>query len=42
MEASRRTRIVYAGLALAWILLVSWQVVEHLRVRRVARLYEGA
>jgi len=38
MEASRRTRIVYAGLMLAWILLLSWQVVEHLRVRRVARL----
>ena len=34
---SGRGRLVYAGLLAAWVLLVGWQVAEHLRVRKSAR-----
>ena len=32
-----RARVVYAVLALAWLLVVGWQVVEHNRIRTTAR-----
>lgn len=34
----RRTRLVYGGLAALWLLVLAWQILEHLRVRRVARV----
>ena len=37
MDTSRRARAVYAGLVLAWLLVLVWQGVEHLRFRSAAR-----
>ncbi len=37
MELTRRTTLIYTLLALAWTLVLGWQGVEHLNVRRTAR-----
>jgi signal transduction histidine kinase len=34
----QRTRLVFGGLVVAWLLIVAWQGVEHHRVRDTARL----
>ena len=34
---TRRSGVVYGMLLVIWIILIGWQVAEHLRVRRVAR-----
>jgi len=37
MEMGRRSLLVYGLLAAVWVLVLGWQVEEHLRVRNVAR-----
>src|SRR4249919_1386233 len=37
MELTRRTFLVYGLLACVWVLVVIWQVEEHLRVKEYAR-----
>jgi signal transduction histidine kinase len=37
MEISRRNTLVYGLLLAVWVLVVAWQVEEHLRVREAAR-----
>lgn len=36
-QVSQRTRLIYAGLAALWLLVVAWQSFEHQRVHRAAR-----
>ncbi|MCC6231621.1 MAG: hypothetical protein IT580_03200 [Verrucomicrobiales bacterium] len=36
-QTSQKTRLVYGGLLLLWLLVVAWQSVEHRRVRAAAR-----
>jgi hypothetical protein len=37
VDTNRRTRLVYALIALVWALVITWQVVEHIRVRETAQ-----
>lgn len=37
MDISRRSTLIYALLALVWVLVVAWQVEEHARVEHAAR-----
>jgi signal transduction histidine kinase len=37
MDISRRSTLIYGLLFLVWVLVVGWQVEEHLRVREVAK-----
>lgn len=37
MDAARRRNLVYALLVLAWVLVLGWQIGEHLRVRQRTR-----
>jgi signal transduction histidine kinase len=37
MDISRRSTLIYGLLLLVWVLVVGWQVEEHLRVREVAK-----
>ena len=37
MDISRRSRLIYALLLIAWVLVLAWQTAEHFRVRRAAR-----
>lgn len=37
MDISRRSTLIYGLLALVWVLVVGWQVEEHMRVREVAK-----
>jgi signal transduction histidine kinase len=37
MELSRRSQLVYGLLAAVWVLVVGWQLEEHLRVREAAK-----
>lgn len=34
---NKRTQLVYAALAIAWVVIVAWQLLEHHRVRHAAR-----
>ena len=37
MPSTRRSNLVYALLTAAWLIVLGWQAVEHVRVQRVAR-----
>lgn len=37
MPSTRRSNLVYALLALAWVIVLGWQAVEHVRVQKAAR-----
>ncbi len=37
MPSTRRSNLVYALLAAAWLVVLGWQAVEHVRVQKVAR-----
>jgi signal transduction histidine kinase len=38
VDITRRTRFVYALIALIWALVITWQAVEHARVRETAQM----
>lgn len=37
MDISRRSTLIYSLLALVWVLVVCWQVEEHMRIREAAK-----
>src|SRR5579862_5443647 len=37
MDISRRSTLIYGLLLLVWVLVVGWQVEEHLRVKEAAK-----